>query len=201
VVVPSAIGADPIGHTDIAPYNICFNGAGLAGVVDWDCAGRTTALLELGFIAWDCVPLYRQSDVDGADDQAAAWLQLRARGYRSVEACDVLTATISRTASGQGSRRIGRIIDPPAQGEFQPAGSQFCTDCVGIGHRPSQPIQFGHHQGVALADRSQRLVQTGPFPVGAGEPVIEIDPPLGDTKLAKVVLLDRRSCSAVEQRA
>jgi hypothetical protein len=45
------------------------------------------------------------------------------------------------------------------------------------------------------------LVQTGPFPVGAGEPVIEIDPPLGDTKLAKMIVWTVRSCSAVEQRA
>jgi aminoglycoside phosphotransferase (APT) family kinase protein len=29
------------------------------GVFDWDLAGPTTPLLELAFIAWNCVPLWR----------------------------------------------------------------------------------------------------------------------------------------------
>lgn len=89
-------GADLIGHNDIAPYNICFSGDVVVGVFDWDLAGPTTALLELGFIAWNCVPLYRQPDVDDLDGWAAARLQLLAGSYGNVEAGDVLTATISR---------------------------------------------------------------------------------------------------------
>jgi len=48
-----------IGHNDIAPYNVCFDGDEVAGVFDWDLAGPTTPLLELAFIAWNCVPLWR----------------------------------------------------------------------------------------------------------------------------------------------
>jgi hypothetical protein len=48
-----------IGHNDIAPYNVCFDGEDVAGVFDWDLAGPTTPLLELAFIAWNCVPLWR----------------------------------------------------------------------------------------------------------------------------------------------
>jgi Ser/Thr protein kinase RdoA (MazF antagonist) len=51
--------ASLIGHNDIAPYNVCFNGAELVGVFDWDLAGPTTPPLELAFIAWNCVPLWR----------------------------------------------------------------------------------------------------------------------------------------------
>jgi hypothetical protein len=48
-----------IGHNDIAPYNVCFNGDDLVGVFDWDLSGPSTPLFELAFIAWNCVPLWR----------------------------------------------------------------------------------------------------------------------------------------------
>jgi hypothetical protein len=72
-------GASPtlIGHNDIAPYNVCFEGDDLVGVFDWDIAGPTTPLLELAFIAWNCVPLWR--DVGAAT--AAERLELVATGY------------------------------------------------------------------------------------------------------------------------
>ena len=89
-------GADLIGHNDIAPYNICFDGDTLVGVFDWDLAGPTTALFELGFIAWNCVPLYRRPDVGDPDARAAARLRLLARAYGGVDASDVLMATVSR---------------------------------------------------------------------------------------------------------
>jgi hypothetical protein len=66
-----------IGHNDIALYNACFDGDTLAGVFDWDLAGPTTPLLELAFIAWNCVPLW----ADIASGQAAARLSLIASAY------------------------------------------------------------------------------------------------------------------------
>lgn len=90
-------GADLIGHNDIAPYNICFDGDVLVGVFDWDLAGPTTALLELGFIAWNCVPLYRRPRIDDPDGWAAARLRLLAGAYGGVDASDVLAATLART--------------------------------------------------------------------------------------------------------
>jgi hypothetical protein len=50
-------GPSLIGHNDIAPYNVCFDGDELVGVFDWDLAGPSTPLLALAFIAWNCVPL------------------------------------------------------------------------------------------------------------------------------------------------
>lgn len=89
--------ADLIGHNDIAPYNICFDGDTLVGVFDWDLAGPTTALLELGFIAWNCIPLCRRPAVDDADSWAAARLRRLASAYGGVDAPDVLHATLART--------------------------------------------------------------------------------------------------------
>ncbi len=70
-----------IGHNDIAPYNACFDGDTLTGVFDWDLAGPTTPLLELAFMAWNCVPLWR----DDGTEQAAERLKLIASGYGDAE--------------------------------------------------------------------------------------------------------------------
>lgn len=60
-----------IGHNDIAPYNVCFYGDDLVGVFDWDFAGPTTPLFELAFIAWNCVPLWRDIGAELAGERLA----------------------------------------------------------------------------------------------------------------------------------
>jgi len=75
-----------IGHNDLAPYNVCFDGDELCGVFDWDLAGPTTPLDELAFMAWNCVPLTR--DID--PDTAAQRLRLMASTYGGVEASQIL---------------------------------------------------------------------------------------------------------------
>jgi hypothetical protein len=71
-------GPTLIGHNDIAPYNVCFDGDDLVGVFDWDMAGPSTPLAELAFIAWNCVPLW-SDDVPAA--AAARRLALIAEAY------------------------------------------------------------------------------------------------------------------------
>jgi Phosphotransferase enzyme family len=81
-----------IGHNDIAPYNVCFDGDELTGVFDWDLAGPTTPLLELAFIAWNCVPLWR----DTGHREAARRLDVIASGYGGFSARQVLHAVPPR---------------------------------------------------------------------------------------------------------
>jgi hypothetical protein len=99
-------GATMIGHNDIAPYNVCFDGAELVGVFDWDFAGPSTPLLELAFIAWNCVPLWR----DVGAEAAAARLRLIADSYGRYDANQILRAV---------PRRIQLMIDgiPAAAGD------------------------------------------------------------------------------------
>jgi hypothetical protein len=85
-------GATLIGHNDIAPYNVCFDGDDLAGVFDWDLAGPTTPLYELAFIAWNCVPLWR----DIGDDLAARRLIVIAHTYGGFTAAEILLAVPPR---------------------------------------------------------------------------------------------------------
>jgi hypothetical protein len=81
-------GASLIGHNDIAPYNVCFDGDELAGVFDWDLAGPSTPLLELAFIAWNCVPLWR----DIGPGVAARRLAVIAATYGAFGARQILHA-------------------------------------------------------------------------------------------------------------
>jgi hypothetical protein len=81
-----------IAHNDIAPYNVCFDGDELVGVFDWDLAGPSTELLELAFIAWNCVPLWR--DVGSA--AAARRVAIIAAEYGHISASDILHAVPQR---------------------------------------------------------------------------------------------------------
>jgi hypothetical protein len=84
-----------IGHNDIAPYNICFDGDDLVGVFDWDMSGPTTPVLELAFIAWNCVPLWR----DIGASLVAARLSLIASTYGDVTPVQILRAVPTRVQS------------------------------------------------------------------------------------------------------
>ena len=79
-------------HNDIAPYNACFAGDELAGVFDWDLAGPSTPLFELAFIAWNCVPLWR----DIGATLAAERLTLIAGSYGDIAARQILRAVPGR---------------------------------------------------------------------------------------------------------
>ncbi len=81
-----------IGHNDIAPYNVCFDGDRLTGVFDWDFAGPTTPLLELAFMAWNCVPLWRDIGAQAAADR----LGLLAASYGQTDARTILHAVPER---------------------------------------------------------------------------------------------------------
>lgn len=83
-----ALGDELVGHNDIAPYNACFDGDQVVGVFDWDLAGPTTRLMELAFMAWNCVPLWRPMDAG----RAAARVRLVAQSYGGVDPAAILEA-------------------------------------------------------------------------------------------------------------
>jgi hypothetical protein len=89
---PRVPQASLIGHNDIAPYNACFDGDDVAGVFDWDMAGPTTPLMELAFIAWNCVPLWR----DIGDEASAERIRRICSAYGSVRPAQVSDAVPRR---------------------------------------------------------------------------------------------------------
>jgi hypothetical protein len=85
-------------HNDIAPYNACFDGDEVAGVFDWDLAGPTTPLMELAFIAWNCVPLWR----DIGNEVSAERIQRICSAYGGIHPAQVVEAV---------PRRIQMMLD------------------------------------------------------------------------------------------
>lgn len=58
-----------ITHNDAAPYNVAFSGDEVSGVFDWDLAGPSTPVHDLGHTAWTAIPLFRPIPVAEAADQ------------------------------------------------------------------------------------------------------------------------------------
>jgi len=108
-------GATLIGHNDIAPYNVCFDGDDIAGVFDWDMSGPSTPLFELAFIAWNCVPLWR----DIGAELSAQRLTLIAATYGGFRPRQILHAVPRRitimldgipVAAAAGDRGMANLL-------------------------------------------------------------------------------------------
>ena len=81
-----------IGHNDVAPYNACFAGDEVAGVFDWDLAGPATPVMELAFIAWNCVPPWR----DMGDEAAAERVQRICSAHGGIDPVRLVDAVPGR---------------------------------------------------------------------------------------------------------
>ena len=60
---------------------------------------------------------------------------------------------------------------------------------LAVGQRPSEPVELGDDQRVAVTASCQSLTQTRPLPIRAGQPVIDIDPVEGHTQRAEAITL------------
>jgi hypothetical protein len=69
------------------------------------------------------------------------------------------------------------------------AAGEFVDDVARVRQRASEPVELGDHERVAGAARGERLPQTRPVPVGAGEPVIDVDALELDAERLKAVAL------------
>lgn len=114
-------GADDpvlITHNDVAPYNVAFAGDELAGVFDWDLAGPSTPLLDLGHTAWNAIPFFRPIP---ADDAARRLVVLAgAYGIDPVTVLDAVEPRVRLAIDGirEAVRRGDQgMINLAAQGE------------------------------------------------------------------------------------
>lgn len=122
---PVARSSSVLCHHDFAPYNVAVStsaaGERVVGVFDWDMAGPGTRLEDLGFAAWNWVPLHRPLPAA----EAAHRLRLMAKGYGfEVAPIDILHAVVprmedaaKRIAAGQaagdeGMLNLGRVGEP-----------------------------------------------------------------------------------------
>ncbi len=104
---------DRIGHNDLGPYNVAFDGDQVSGVFDWDMAGPTTVAMELAYQAWIAVPLFREIPPEVAAERLTAL----AEGYGGVTAREVLDNVDQRvSAAADGVRAMIESGDPGGAG-------------------------------------------------------------------------------------
>ena len=107
-----AIWTDPaevIGHSDLAPYNMLFDGDLPTGIVDFDLAGPAPRLRDLAYLAWWVVPLAF------AGDRAPAARADAQDGHRRLRRLARAYGTTDLTGlADQVARVLSHMADPAA---------------------------------------------------------------------------------------
>ena len=80
-------------------------------------------------------------------------------------------------------------MDGSSDTQFHVLLGEFFDNVPGIGQGTRQPVELGDHEGISVPDGGQRLVQAGPVPVRAGQPVVGVDPLLGHTQGVELIAL------------
>jgi hypothetical protein len=73
-------------------------------------------------------------------------------------------------------------VQGAAEVERDAAVGELGEDVAGVGQGAGEPVQLGHHELVAGTAGGHRLPQSGAGSVGAGQPVVDIDPVRSDAE-------------------
>ncbi len=98
----------------------------------------------------------------------------------------------------QPLHRVGGVVDRPAQTQADLPRGELVDDRSGVGQGSGQAIELGHHQGVPGSARGQRFTETRSLAVGAGQPMVDVDPLHFDAKTPQGVTLGGEILSIVE---
>lgn len=110
---------DCIGHNDLAPWNIVFDGSMVTGIIDWDACGPSSRLWDFAYTVHHFVPFHPDYDLEAwgwstrPNRYERLYLMLEAYGSDKISMPDVLDAAILRLASiGAYIARRARLGDP-----------------------------------------------------------------------------------------
>lgn len=100
--VPDEI--DCIGHHDLTPWNVVFEGTQVRGIIDWDSAGPSNRVWDLAYAAYQFVPFHPTADLPawGWTDEPdrRRRLHLFAESYRTtISPARLVDAAILRVCS------------------------------------------------------------------------------------------------------
>ncbi len=56
--ISAPVAIDCVGHRDLAPWNIVFQGTDVVGIIDWDFAGPSSRVWDLAYAAHQFVPFH-----------------------------------------------------------------------------------------------------------------------------------------------
>ena len=77
------------------------------------------------------------------------------------------------------AHRVGGVVDLAAERQSDALFRQFVSDGTCVGNGAGESVEFRYNERVAGSDCGESLIQPGALAVGAGEPVIEVDPICG----------------------
>jgi hypothetical protein len=69
---------------------------------------------------------------------------------------------------------VGEVVDGSADAELHFAFSELFDDVSRIRQRPGEAAKLGDDQGIAAADGGEGFAQSLPFPVPAGQSVVDV---------------------------
>jgi hypothetical protein len=81
------------------------------------------------------------------------------------------------------------VVNLPAEGELDAAGGEIVADSPSVGYRARETVEFRDHECVAFSHGGEGLVEARAGTGGAGQAVIEIDPPAGHAEFGQSLAL------------
>jgi hypothetical protein len=69
------------------------------------------------------------------------------------------------------------------------SGCELVGDGSGVRKRPGKTVELGNDQRVAFAASGQGFAQTWPLPVGASQPMVDVDTVARHTQRGKAIAL------------
>jgi Ser/Thr protein kinase RdoA (MazF antagonist) len=143
VAVPAAI--DCVGHHDLAPWNMVFDGSRVVGIIDWDGARPSNRAWDLAYAAHQFVPFHppRWLEPFGWPEEPDRAARLRSfadaygHGIQPAELVDLAVIRLSAFAAHMEARI--RAADPAFathQTEDHPAGYRAAARYI-LDHRES----------------------------------------------------------------
>ncbi len=104
---------DCIGHNDLAPWNILFDGTEVRGIIDWDTARPSSRVWDLAYAAHQFVPFHPSADLaawgwlDEPDRRRRLRLFLESYGL-GIEAREIVDTAVIRLY-GMGAHIAGQV--------------------------------------------------------------------------------------------
>ena len=85
--------------------------------------------------------------------------------------------------------RVVPVVNRAAEGEPDATVGELGEDGQGVGDGAGEAVELGDGEGVAVAGCGQGLVQAGPGPAGAGQPLVQVDAVGGDAERGELLAL------------
>jgi Ser/Thr protein kinase RdoA (MazF antagonist) len=134
---------DCVGHHDLAPWNLVFDGSQVAGIIDWDSARPSNRAWDLSYAAHQFVPFHPPAWLEPfgwpTEPDRAARLRLFCESYgNDIEPAEILDLVVIRltafAAHQAGEIRAGNPAYAVHAAEDHPAGFRASAQWI-LEHR------------------------------------------------------------------